>query len=74
MPLFFASNALYPIALMPVWLKAVTVINPLSYEVDGLRGVLLGTSSHVAIDFGVLIVALVIAITTASALLPRLAR
>jgi ABC-2 type transport system permease protein len=74
MPLFFASNALYPIALMPVWLKAVTVINPLSYEVDGLRGVLLGTSSHVALDFGVLIVALVVAITTASALLPRLAR
>jgi ABC-2 type transport system permease protein len=74
MPLFFASNALYPAHLMPAWLLAISVVNPLSYEVDGLRGVLLGTSSHVALDFGVLLVALVIAITTASALLPRLAR
>jgi ABC-2 type transport system permease protein len=37
MPLFFASNALYPIAIMPGWLKALAHINPLTYEVDALR-------------------------------------
>ena len=34
MPLFFASNALYPVALMPGWVRAVALINPLSYEVE----------------------------------------
>ena len=40
MPLFFASNALYPIELMPGWLQVVSRVNPLSYEVDALRGLL----------------------------------
>ena len=38
MPLFFASNAIYPIALMPRWLQVVSHFNPLTYEVDALRG------------------------------------
>jgi len=74
MPLFFASNALYPTHLMPGWLQVVSTVNPLSYEVDGLRGVLLGTSSNVALDLAVLVVALIIGIVVASALLPRLTR
>lgn len=37
MPLFFASNAIYPIAIMPVWLQAIARVNPLTYEVEGLR-------------------------------------
>jgi hypothetical protein len=42
MPLFFASSALYPLEIMPGWLKAVAHVNPLTYEVEGLRGFLLG--------------------------------
>jgi hypothetical protein len=38
MPLFFASSGLYPIALMPGWLQAISRVNPLSYEVAALRG------------------------------------
>ncbi|MDA8219086.1 MAG: ABC transporter permease [Dehalococcoidales bacterium] len=30
MPLFFASNAIYPIAMMPVWLQYIARINPLT--------------------------------------------
>ena len=37
MPLFFASNAIYPLAMMPAWLRAVARVNPLTYLVDGLR-------------------------------------
>jgi ABC-2 type transport system permease protein len=74
MPLFFASNALYPIALMPAWLQALTKVNPLSYEVDGLRGLLVGTPSSLGLDIGVLLVAGVIGIVCASSLLRRLAR
>ncbi|KAA0021797.1 multidrug ABC transporter permease [Antrihabitans cavernicola] len=74
MPLFFASNALYPIDLMPGWLKVISHVNPLSYEVDALRGLLIGTSSHLLLDFGVLVLAAGIGIATASSLLGRLVR
>jgi ABC-2 type transport system permease protein len=36
-PLFFASNAIYPIAIMPNWLKTISRLNPLTYVVDALR-------------------------------------
>jgi ABC-2 type transport system permease protein len=74
MPLFFASNALYPTHLMPGWLQVISKINPLSYEVDGLRGVLLGTPNTLALDVAVLVLALIVALSAAAALLPRLAR
>ena len=74
MPLFFGSNALYPVSVMPGWLQAVSKVNPLSYQVDALRGLLLGTPAHLALDFGVLLVAAALGITAASSLLGRLAR
>ncbi|HEY3869484.1 MAG TPA: ABC transporter permease [Actinocrinis sp.] len=74
MPLFFTSSALYPISVMPGWLQPISRINPLSYEVDGLRSLLIGTSADVPLDFGVLIVATVLSVSVASLLLPRLAK
>ncbi|NKQ54812.1 ABC transporter permease [Amycolatopsis sp. K13G38] len=74
MPLFFGSNALYPVDLMPGWLKVINHVNPLSYEVDALRGLLIGTPARLALDFGVLVGATAVAIAVASALLGRLAR
>lgn len=74
MPLFFGSNALYPVAVMPGWLKVVSAVNPLSYEVDALRGLLIGTPAHLATDFGVLVLAALLGIAAAAALLGRLAR
>jgi ABC-2 type transport system permease protein len=74
MPLFFGSNALYPVDLMPSWLKVLSHVNPLSYQVDALRGLLIGTPSHLGLDFGVLAAATATAISVASALLGRLAR
>ena len=73
MPLFFASNALYPVQLMPAWLPWLSRINPLSYEVDALRGLLLGIPFDLALDLGVLIAAAAAGISAASALLDRLA-
>jgi ABC-2 type transport system permease protein len=74
MPLFFASSALYPIAVMPAWLKALSLVNPLTYEVDALRGLLINTHTHLPLDFAVLATALVAGIITASMLVARLAR
>ncbi|MFF2133735.1 ABC transporter permease [Streptomyces olivochromogenes] len=74
MPLFFGSNALYPVAVMPGWLQAISKVNPLSYQVDALRGLLLGTHAHLALDYGVLALAAALGILSASSLLGRLAR
>jgi ABC-2 type transport system permease protein len=74
MPLFFSSSALYPTRVMPGWLQAISKVNPLSYEVEGLRALLIGTSTNLWLDLGVLAFATVAAITAASLLLPRLAR
>jgi len=55
MPLFFASSALYPLAIMPEWLRVVARINPLTYEVHGMRQLLVGISAGgtLWIDFAV---------------------
>jgi ABC-2 type transport system permease protein len=74
MPLFFASSALYPVAIMPAWLRVISHVNPLSYEVDALRVLLLGTGGNLAVDFVALVVAAVAGICAAAALLDRLAR
>jgi ABC-2 type transport system permease protein len=71
MPLFFASNALYPVDVMPAWLHALSKVNPLSYEVDALRAMLIGTAFNPA-DFLVLAVAAVLGIASASTVLRRL--
>jgi ABC-2 type transport system permease protein len=74
MPLFFSQSALYPEKIMPGWLQAISKCNPLSYEVDALRGLLIGTPAHLGLDFTVLGVATVVGVATSAALLPRLAR
>jgi ABC-2 type transport system permease protein len=74
MPLFFASNALYPLSAMPSWLQVIARVNPLSYDVDALRGLLIGTPSNLWLDTGVLVVAAIGGIAVASSLLRRLAR
>ena len=74
MPLFFSSNALYPTALMPGWLQAISKVNPLSYEVDALRGLLIGVPTNLGLDVSVLVAAAVAGVVVASVLLPRLAK
>ena len=57
-PLFFASNAIYPVSIMPHWLQVVSNVNPLSYMVDGLRGlVITGATAGLAMDFLILALA-----------------
>lgn len=75
MPIFFASNAIYPIALMPRWLRAIASANPLTYEVDGLRAVMLrgGTSVYgIAYDLMALALATVVMIAIATRMYPRM--
>ena len=63
LPLLFASNAMLPVSIMPSWLQSVVRYNPVSYAVDGVRQMLLGSASATGysvlaplwLDFGVLI-------------------
>jgi ABC-2 type transport system permease protein len=74
MPLFFASNAIYPIAMMPDWLKAISRANPLTYEVDALRSLMLQHGVGVFgfwYDFAVLTVSIVILVSIGAKLYPR---
>jgi len=74
MPLFFASNALYPVKVMPGWLQGLSTVNPMSYEVDALRGMLIGSHAHLGEDFLVLVAALAVGVVVSSALVGRLAQ
>ena len=76
MPIFFASNAIYPLALMPSWLRAVSRVNPLTYEVDGLRDLMLsgGASEFgLPVDFAVLLATASVLTCIAARMYPRMA-
>ena len=76
MPLFFASNAIYPLELMPDWLKSVAIFNPLTYLVDVLRGSMIvgGVSTFPVItSFGVMGLVFLILLALASKIYPGLA-
>jgi ABC-2 type transport system permease protein len=77
MPLFFASNAIYPISLMPAWLQALARVNPLTYQVDVLRALMLAgdtSTSPLVLDLGILVAAATILVLIAARLYPSILR
>jgi ABC-2 type transport system permease protein len=76
LPLFFASNAIYPILLMPPFLQAIARCNPLTYEVDALRDLMLVNGISVfglGTDFLVLFVVTTVLVIIGARLYPRVA-
>ena len=74
MPLFFASNAIYPISIMPSWLQAISRGNPLTYQVDALRYLMVigGTSVYgILVDIAALLLSTAILVLIAARLYPR---
>ncbi len=78
MPLFFASNAIDPTSIMPGWLRAISHVNPLTYQVDGLRSLLLaGTAiagGALAVDLAVLAAVLLVLVILAARIYPNIVR
>lgn len=75
MPLFFASNAIYPLSLMPPWLRAVSRVNPLTYQVDALRALMIaggGSSFGIGEDFLMQAFALIVMVVVATKLYPNI--
>jgi ABC-2 type transport system permease protein len=74
MPLFFASNAIYPLSLMPEWLRGVSIVNPLTYQVDALRALMVHGGASVlglGVDFGVMLVTLAVFVAVGARLYPQ---
>jgi ABC-2 type transport system permease protein len=42
LPVLFASNALYPLAVLPDWMRVIVLLNPLTYQVDAVRALAFG--------------------------------
>ncbi|MGD1118656.1 MAG: ABC transporter permease [Dehalococcoidales bacterium] len=75
MPLFFASSAIYPIDIMPTWLKVIAHINPLSYIVEAMRSMLVTADYHrLWLDFGVTALATAVLVSLASTAFSRIIR
>lgn len=76
MPMFFASNAIYPLEIMPEWLRVVAQVNPLTYLIDALRGLMIsgGESIHgYGVDFAVMLAVFGLLLFVAVKLYPTLA-
>ena len=74
MPLFFASNAIYPTSLMPGWLRVISHMNPLTYQVDAMRALMVkgGNSAlGLPLDYAVLVGATVIAVIVGAWIYPK---
>ena len=78
MPLFFASNAIYPIEIMPNWLQVVARVNPLTYEVQALRSLMIvgggAAFASVSLDLGILAGATALLVAIAAKLYPTVVR
>ena len=77
MPLFFASNAIYPLKIMPAWLRPFAYANPLTYLVDALRNLVTPAASTLfplGVDLGVLLAVTLGLIALCAALYPRMAQ
>lgn len=73
MPLFFLSGALFPLDNLPAGLVVATRIDPLSYGIDALRGVMLGASHFgLWLDVGVLAVMTALCLVAGSWLFSRI--
>jgi len=72
-PLFLLSGALFPLENLPLWLRAMTYLDPVTYGVDGLRTVILGVSQFpLYVDLGVLAVFAAVMFTLGTAAFERM--
>jgi ABC-2 type transport system permease protein len=75
MPLFFTSNAIYPLSMMPSWLRSISRMNPLTYQIDAIRSTMIEGGQSVfglGVDFAVMVAILVLLIAIATRLYPNI--
>lgn len=73
MPIFFLSGALYPLNGIPQWMKIVTMIDPMTYGVDGVRSLLINVGKfNLAADFTIFLVLTAIVLTVGTYLFQKI--
>jgi ABC-2 type transport system permease protein len=73
LPIFFLSGALYPLTHLPVVLKWITRADPLTYGVDGLRGLLIGHwQFNFSLDLLILLALAAVLLATSARLFSRI--
>jgi ABC-2 type transport system permease protein len=73
MPIFFLSGALFPLANLPAFMAMITRLDPLTYGVDGLRGVLINAWHFNAVfDLSVLALIAAVFVTTGAYLFSKI--
>ncbi len=71
-PIFFLSGAIYPLDEMPKFIRILTYIDPLTYGVDGLRNILIGSSTFPFLfDFAIMLLVCVIFLVVGSYLFEK---
>lgn len=65
LPLMFLSTAMVPKAFMPGWIETISLINPITYAVESVRAVLIGTPDYQSYGFGLAILAVFAGVTLA---------
>jgi ABC-2 type transport system permease protein len=72
-PLFFASNALYPLEMMPPLIREFALMNPMSYAVDAIRGLMIsGNIANLPIDIAAIFIFVVVMLAIASVSFKRI--
>ena len=60
-PIFFLSGALYPLEGLPRALRVIVLVNPMTYAVDGVRGLCIGHHAFpIALDVAVVLASVVV--------------
>jgi ABC-2 type transport system permease protein len=73
MPIFFLSGALFPLANLPAFMAMITRLDPLTYGVDGLRGVLINAwHFNAAFDLSILAMIAAVFVTTGAYLFSKI--
>ncbi|EFO81038.1 ABC-2 type transporter [Oscillochloris trichoides DG-6] len=58
LPLLFASNALYPLSVLPGWMRVIVMLNPTTYLVDAVRALAFGVPATLPLLLSVAVVLL----------------
>lgn len=56
LPLLFASNALYPLSVLPDWMKVIVLLNPTTYLVDSVRTLAFGVAPTLPLALSVAVI------------------
>ena len=58
LPMLFASNALYPLRILPGWMQAIVLLNPTTYLIDATRVFAFGAAPTLPIWLSILVIVL----------------